>query len=410
MKPENAKILLIDDNPKNLQVAMSILDKEGYNLIYAQDGAKGIELALKNNLDLILLDIMMPQMDGYTVCQQLKSDTKTKDIPIIFLTVKDEEKDILQGFECGGVDYVTKPFYTAVLLKRVKTHLSLSHTTKELKHLNENLEKKVQEQVERLRLSDQILFQQSKMASMGEMIANIAHQWRQPLSAISASSVLLKTKFASDSFDFSTPKGINTCKSYVDDKLNDIENYVTTLSTTIDDFRSFFKPQKEMNKFNLTQIIQKSIKLLTANFKDSKIHIIHKLEDIKIVGLENELSQVLINILNNAKDVLVQDEISEEKLIFITSKKEDNFAKISIKDSGGGIKEDIMEKIFEPYFTTKHQTQGTGIGLYMTKEIIEKHMNGVIEVHNVSYSYSNRDYNGAEFIIKIPLLAKENLI
>ncbi len=401
MKKE--KILLIDDNPKNLQVAMNILDCEGYNLIYAQNGKKGIELALKNNLDLILLDIMMPHMDGYTVCQKLKSQEKTKDIPIIFLTVKDEEKDIIQGFECGGVDYVTKPFYTTILLKRVKTHLTLSRTTKELKYLNKNLAKKVKEQVEQLRLSDQILFQQSKMASMGEMIANIAHQWRQPLSAISSSTLLLKTKFASDSFDFSSQKGIDECKNYVDQKLNDVESYISTLSTTIDDFRNFFKPQKKRSKFNLKQSVQKSIKLLMANFKNSNIKIINEVEDIDIITLENEFSQVLINILNNAKDALMQDKTLKDRLIFITSKKDKDFIQLSIKDSGGGVKEDIKEKIFEPYFTTKHQTQGTGIGLYMTKEIIQKHMNGVIEVDNISYRYENIDYKGAEFIIKIPL-------
>ncbi len=403
---KNEKILLIDDNPKNLQVAMNILDSEGYNLIYAQDGEKGVELAQKNDFDLILLDIMMPQMDGYTVCQKLKSQEKTKDIPIIFLTVKDEENDIVKGFECGGVDYVTKPFYTAVLLKRVKTHLILSRTTKELKYLNENLAQKVEEQVERLRLNDQILFQQSKMASMGEMIANIAHQWRQPLSAISASTLLIKTKFASDSFDFSSQQGIDTCKSYVDQKLNDVDGYIATLSTTIDDFRNFFKPQKAKSEFNLKQIIQKSVKLLMANFRNSNIKIINEVEDIEIIALENEFSQVLINILNNAKDALMQDENLKEKLIFITSKKDEDFVQISIKDSAGGIKEDIMDKIFEPYFTTKHQTQGTGIGLYMTKEIIQKHMNGVIEAHNVSYNYENRDCKGAEFTIKIPLFLK----
>ncbi len=396
MKPENVKILLVDDNPKNLQVAMNILSKEGYNLIYAQDGKKAIELTLTNDFDLILLDVMMPQMDGYTVCEKLKSEAKTKDIPIIFLTVKDEEKDIVQGFECGGVDYVTKPFYTAVLLKRVQTHLMLAHITKDLN-------KEVAQQVEKARLQDQILFQQSKMASMGEMIANIAHQWRQPLGAISATNLLIKTKFAVDKFEYSTEKGVDECKTFVDTKLDDIADYVSTLSSTIDDFRNFFNPQKDMQLFDLKQTIQKSIKLLEANFKDSKIQIVDNSQNIKITGLENELSQVLINILNNAKEALMQNDTKDKKLIFITSREENGFIEISIKDSGGGIKENILDKIFEPYFTTKHQTQGTGIGLYMTKEIIEKHMNGVIKAKNISFSYKDEEYSGAEFTVRIPL-------
>ena len=402
MKLENAKILLIDDNPKNLQVAMNILNSEGYHLIYAQDGKKGLELALKNSFDLILLDVIMPAMNGYEVCQKLKSNPKTKDIPIIFLTVKDEEKDIVKGFECGGVDYVTKPFYTAVLLKRVKTHITLSYTTKELKQLNETLEQKVKKQVESMRLKDQILFQQSKMASMGEMIANIAHQWRQPLGAISATNLLIKTKLLVDEFELSKKEGVEECKDFIDTKLDDIADYILTLSTTINDFRNFFKPQKDISKFNLEELIQKSVKLLSANFQDNNIKIINKVKDTEMVGLENELAQVIINILNNAKDALMQNEDLKEKLIFITSTKENDFIKISIKDNAKGIKEDIMDKIFEPYFTTKHQTQGTGIGLYMTKEIVQKHMHGTIEVNNVSYEYENKKYNGAKFSIKIP--------
>ncbi len=403
MKLENAKILLIDDNPKNLQVAMNILNSEGYHLIYAQNGKKGLELALKNSFDLILLDIIMPNMNGYEVCQKLKANPKTKDIPIIFLTVKDEEKDIVKGFECGGVDYVTKPFYTAVLLKRVKTHLTLSYATNELKQLNENLEQKVKKQVENMRIKDQILFQQSKMASMGEMIGNIAHQWRQPLGAISATNLLIKTKLVVDEFDFSKKEGGDECKDFIDTKLDDIADYIVTLSTTIDDFRNFFKPQKEVSEFNLEELIQKSVKLLSANFQDSNIKIINKVKNTEIVGLENELAQVIINILNNAKDALMQSEDLKEKLIFITSTKENDFIKISIKDNAKGIKEDIMDKIFEPYFTTKHQTQGTGIGLYMTKEIIEKHMNGTIKVDNISYEYENKKCNGANFTVKIPI-------
>lgn len=163
MKTSGGKILLIDDNPKNLQVAMGILNKEGYNLIYAQDGTKGLQLANDGNFDLILLDVIMPQMNGYMVCQKLKENPKTKDIPVIFLTVKDEERDIVTGFEYGGVDYVTKPFCIEVLLKRVNTHIRLFQATKELKHLNENLAKKIEEQVQKLRLSDKMLLQQAKI-------------------------------------------------------------------------------------------------------------------------------------------------------------------------------------------------------------------------------------------------------
>ncbi len=402
----NFKILLIDDNAKNLQVAMGVLSKEGYNLVYAQDGEKGLELAKSGDIDLILLDVVMPKIDGYKVCRKLKDSPITKDIPVIFLTIKDEEQDIITGFEHGGIDYVTKPFYTEVLLKRVKTHLSLSKTTKELKHLNENLEQQVEKQVQNLRLKDQVLFQQAKMASMGEMIANISHQWRQPLSAISATSLGLKTKFALDMFELNDEKGQKECIKQVDEKLNDIETYVNTLSNTINDFRDFFKPQKDLDVFEIASVVKSSLKLLSYSLINGDITIIKNINNIKMTGFESELSQAVINILNNAKDVLNEQNVAK-KLIFISTKQVEDEAFIIIRDSGGGIKSENKEEIFKPYFTTKSENNGTGIGLWMSREIVENHMNGKIEVKNLTFNYENEEFKGVEFTIKIPISPKK---
>ena len=393
---KDKKILIIDDNPKNLQVAMSILSKEGYNLIYATSGEKGIELAKGDEFDLILLDVVMPGLNGYEVCEILKADEKTKQTPIIFLTVKDDEKDIVKGFECGGVDYVTKPFCSDVLLKRVDTHVKLFSITK-------NLEKEVEQKVESLRVKDQILFQQAKLASMGEMIANIAHQWRQPLGAISSTISVIKTKFLTNSFDFTTSKGIEECNDYIDNKLSDVEEYLLTLSSTIDDFRNFFKPQKQAVSFNVKELIQKSIKLLSANLSTLDIKIVDNSKNIKIKTLKNELSQVLINLLNNAKDAIVDNSSITKKLILLDTKVDNQNLIITIKDSGGGVDESIIDRIFEPYFTTKGKRDGTGIGLYMSKEIVHKHLKGSLEVKNVTFVHDDESYKGAEFKIKIPL-------
>jgi len=400
---KNINILIIDDNSKNLQVAMNILSKEGYHLLYAQNGRKGLEVVGKYDISLILLDVLMPSMNGYEVCKKLKASSETKHIPIIFLTVKDEERDIVKGFECGGVDYVTKPFYATVLLKRVETHLRLLQTSKELQHINANLAKEIELQVEKARVKDQILFQQSKMASMGEMVANIAHQWRQPLGAISMSVVSLKTKFALGKFNLTQKEEQERCVDEVDKKMVDIANYVTVLCETMDDFRNFFKPEKEIQKFNLNSLIEKSIKLLHSNLKNSNINIINTVESFEIRGFENAFSQVIINILNNAKDALLENRVEGKRLIFISSIKKNNLITVSIKDSAGGIKEGIMERIFEPYFSTKPQSKGTGIGLYMTQEIIQKHMNGEVSVKNVEYEYEGVTYQGANFLVKISL-------
>ncbi len=399
LKKESAHILIIDDNTKNLQIALNILSQEGYHLLYAQDGEKGLALADDNHIDLILLDVLMPKMDGYHVCHKFKENPKTKDIPIIFLTVKDEEKDIVKGFECGGVDYVTKPFYTSILLKRVETHLKL-------KMLNENLQREVKEKIEKIRFKDQMLFQQAKMASMGEMIANIAHQWRQPLGSINSAIIGMKSKLAIEKFDLTKEDGRQACINHFDEKLSNIENYTKLLSSTIDDFRNFFKPNKEKTEFMISELIQTSINLLSANFQDSRIQIITNITDTRIRTLENELIQVIINILNNAKDALLKVKSHPCKVIIIATKVESDTLTISIKDGAGGINAEIMDKIFEPYFTTKHQTNGTGIGLYMSKEIIEKHLHGTLTSTNVNFPHDDKFCNGAEFTITIPLELK----
>ena len=396
-------ILIIDDNAQNLQVALNILNKEGYNLLYAQDGKKGLALIEENHIDLILLDVMMPDMDGYSVCEELKKESTTAAIPIIFLTVKDEEHDIVRGFDCGGVDYVTKPFHTSILLKRVETHVKLSQTTKALKKLNENLQQEVQEKIEKIRLKDQMLFQQAKMASMGEMIANIAHQWRQPLSAINSVVIGLKLKLAFEKFDLSKEEEQKACILYFDDKLDNIESYTHLLSNTIDDFRNFFKPNKDKTTFQISELIKTSLNLLSANFEDSEIKVITHIQDAQLHSLENELMQVIINILNNAKDALSTHETCSSKFIMISTHTTDDTFSLSIQDSAGGISDEIIEKIFEPYFTTKHQSHGTGIGLHMSKEIIEKHLNGKLETTNANFIHEEEECYGACFTIILPL-------
>ena len=228
------------------------------------------------------------------------------------------------------------------------------------------------------------------MVSMGQMIENIAHQWRQPLSIIttSASGIKLKKQIndLDDEFLFTT--------------LDSILNTSKYLSNTIDDFRYFFRPEKEKSDFYLEQCCSKTIELINPNFINQNIKIIYKIENIKVSGYETELIQVLINILNNSKDALLSLD-NDEKFIFIDIFKKDNKAIIEINDNAGGINEEIIDKVFEPYFTTKHQSQGTGIGLFMCREIIAKHMNGQIEISNATFEFNNKSYKGA--LVKIIL-------
>ena len=263
--------------------------------------------------------------------------------------------------------------------------------TKRLKELNIILEQTIHEEITKNYEKNKILFQQNKMAAMGEMIANIAHQWRQPLSMITtvASSVKLKKEL-----------GVLE-EEDCDEAFTHIVETANYLSNTIDDFQYYFSPNKSKNNFNTKDLIDKALKLCKMDFKEKNIHIIKNVDNLKLVNFENELLQVIINILNNAKDELFKKDI--ERYIFINAYKEDGNYFINIKDNAGGISEEIIDRIFEPYFTTKHKSKGTGLGLYMSQEIMIKHIGGTIGVFNEKYTYKDEDFTGARFEIIIPL-------
>ncbi len=246
---------------------------------------------------------------------------------------------------------------------------------------------------QKLQEQEKLLAQQSKMASMGEMMENIAHQWRQPLNVISvaASGMLINREFG-----FTTPeKDIHALKS-----IGDSTQY---LSQTINDFKDFFKENKVNKKFSIKKACKKTVLLTESKFKNSGIEIIEKMSDTKIFGSHSQFTQITMNLFSNAHDVLKMQNDTRKKLILIELYEKDEKAVLKIKDSGGGISENIIDRVFEPYFTTKHKAQGTGIGLYMSMEIVRKHMNGTMTVNNESYIYEGKQYTGACFTLILPL-------
>ena len=264
-----------------------------------------------------------------------------------------------------------------------------------LKQMNKELYKKVEIEMKKNEEKHRISIQQSRMASMGEMLENIAHQWRQPLSTISVVASGIKLK-----------KELNILNDEeLDDALSHIKNATQYLSNTIEDFRNFLSKDKISSNINIRSTINKTIDLVSSTFAKEGITLVRNIQDINFASFENELIQVLMNILINAKDALENKQ--SQKLIIIKVKQHKNNIIITIKDNAGGINEDIIDKIFEPYFTTKHQFNGTGIGLYMSKLISEKHLDGEIIVRNVSFEFNNTIYQGALFKIILPLNIKE---
>ena len=262
--------------------------------------------------------------------------------------------------------------------------------TEELIKINENLEKRIEKEVNENLKKDNLLQRQSKMVAMGEMLENIAHQWRQPLSSISVGASGIKIKKELDTLD----------DKFLIETLDSIVNSTSYLSQTIEDFRNFFKPNKEKKRFYVDRCFEKSLNILKSKFDSENIKTVKNIEELSILGHETELIQVFMNILNNARDALEYSK-EDKKFIFVDIFRFKNQVVIKIKDNGGGINSSIIDKIFEPYFTTKHKSQGTGIGLYMSDQIITKHMNGLIEVSNDKFKYENNTYTGALFTITL---------
>ncbi|MCT7522300.1 ABC transporter substrate-binding protein [Aliarcobacter cryaerophilus] len=277
--------------------------------------------------------------------------------------------------------FVYRQYFIIKLNKRLKNLVNIK--TNRLKIMNKKLASRIKKELDKHQEKDRILAQQQKMVAMGQMIENIAHQWRQPLSVISTSASGLKLK-----------KQLNILED--EELIKSIEQIVDTakyLSDTIDDFRYFFKPQKDKTKFSLVKNIEKSLSFLETVLKENSIKVEFEYEDIDITAYETELMQVFINIISNSKDAFIEKKI-QDRVIFISIKNFPNRILIEIKDNAGGVEDDILDKVFEPYFTTKHQYSGTGIGLYMSNQIIKTHLNGDIFMKNCSFKYKNIEQKG----------------
>ena len=382
-------ILIVDDKPENLYTLREILKQvvipaenllSSINVIEASGGNDALSIAMKENVDLIILDIQMPDMDGFEVAKYLKKGSKTRGIPVVFLTAAFKEEEFMHhGYSLGAIDYFIKPVEKHQFINKIQLYMNLYCKTKALDSLNKNLQIKVIEEVNKYKEKEQQLLQQSRLAQMGEMISMIAHQWRQPLSSISSTSIDMQIKLQLDTYDLTLDEGRAEAKSFFLDRLSFLDTLVQNLSTTIDDFRDFYKPNKKLIEMKTQDIVTKSLYIIEAILNDNNIEIIKEFNDSKpMMVYNNEIMQVILNILKNAQDNFEEKKINKP---YIKIRTEDN--SISISDNGRGISPEIMEKIFEPYFSTKNEKNGTGLGLYMSKIIVEEHHKGTLHVENL---------------------------
>ena len=282
-------------------------------------------------------------------------------------------------------------FISLSILRAQDNMEKLVALNKELEETNKKLEENVKKEQKDNKEKSSIIYHQSKMASMGEMIGNIANLWRQPLNTISAIASGISLEIQHNTFN----------KDRLMEQLERIVSTTKTLTRTVNDFRNFYNVDNMHQEFNLSSAINKSLLISKDEIKANHIEVISTLdESIAVYALENEFIQSFLNIITNAEDALVVNiNMANKRYIFIDLYKENNKTYIKIKDNAKGIEKKIEEDIFNEYFSTKKSNENIGIGLFLTKQIIEDHMNGSLHFENASYEYEGNQYYGAEFTI-----------
>lgn len=446
-------LLLVDDNPTNLEVLATIVTHAGFEIAVANDGKNAIELLEYIKPDLILLDVMMPGIDGFEVCRYIKSSPPVADIPIIFMTALADSVDKVKGLELGAVDYIIKPFQYEELLARVRLHLKLSNLTQtlaaqndRLKEMSEKLEQRVEERTAELSKSLQTLktaqvqlVQSEKMSALGQLIAGVGHEINNPLNAITGNLShaedyiqdllrlinLYQQKFPDPGDEIEEeieeidleyliedlPKLLDSMK-FGSDRLAQISHSLRVFSRSDRDQKAYF---------DLHEGIDSSILLLTNRLKGKgdrpKIEIVKEYGEIPLVQCyPGQINQVFMNLLANAIDSLesrfakdaleescimtpdLEERTHEDKpTVWIRTKlDQEGYAIVKFSDNGIGIPPEVQDRLFEPLFTTKPVGKGTGLGLSICHQI-------AVEKHGGTLTCFSEPGQGAEFIITVPI-------
>jgi two-component system, NtrC family, sensor kinase len=409
-------ILIVDDVPANLNLLTGILRQHGYKVRPAPSGSLALEAAQHAPPDLILLDIHMPEMDGFEVCRRLKADEALKEIPVVFISALTETKDKIRAFDAGGVDYITKPFQVEEVLARVKTHLELRRYRRELKRKNKRLKKTVND----LKTAQIRLIQSEKMAALGVLSAGVAHEINNPVNFIKTSILSLQRDV--DDLLKVANLGVSCCGDSIESgckeirKLQEELEYETILTEIpglfgsilkgirrteeiVRSLRTFARQDEMMSKaVDIREIIDSALIMLRNRYKRTT-NVVREYGNVPpIPCYVGKMSQVMINVLANAIDAIESKESSDPHQITIKTEvvERDNrrYAVVHIADTGKGIPEELIHKVFDPFFTTKAVGKGVGLGLFITRNIVQEHR-GYIEA-------SSQPGQGATFLIFLP--------
>lgn len=436
---EKYTILIVDDNPKNLGFVVEYLEEFGLTILVSQDGESALKRANFAHPQLILLDILMPGIDGFETCRRLKANPQTKNIPVIFMTALATPEDKIKGFEVGAVDYVTKPIQHQEVWARVKTHLQIYLLNQQLEQQNQLLQQLVAERtaelsqaLENLQQSQLQLVKHEKMSILGQLVAGVAHEINNPLGFI-AGNLQHAQEYIKDLLKYlqsyqhyypnPVPEMVNLAEEIdLEYIMEDLPEIIASMKEGTDRIRAISKSMRTFSRadtakkvpFNIHEGIDSTLIILKhrlkANQKRSEIQIIKSYSQLpKIQCYPGQLNQVFMNLIANAIDAL--EELNEQQCkdqmkyhphklyqLFIQTKL--NSAKthviISIKDNGIGITPEVQSRLFEYLYTTKEPGKGTGLGLSISRQIVQDKHGGDLTCHSTPGE-------GTEFVISLPI-------
>ncbi|MEM6402445.1 MAG: response regulator [Cyanobacteria bacterium P01_D01_bin.116] len=429
-------ILVIDDSPTNLEILHDVLGSAGYEVLVEMDGVSGIEQVESNPPDLILLDVMMPKIDGFETCRRLQENPLTKDIPIIFITALTEAEEKVKGLNLGAVDYITKPFEQEEVLARINLHLKLRKLNLELDKQKQELEIRVKERtfelsqaLEELKQTQLQLVHTEKISSLGQLVAGVAHEINNPIGFIST-NLYYADQYIEDLLKLVHlfQKNCSNPGSEIEEQIEamDLEHIekdlpklmssmklgTDTIKGIMQSLRNFSRSDGKSKKFvDIHEGIEATLMILQHRLKAyPRRPAIQVLKDYSILPkvqcYPGQLNQVFMNLLANAIDVLEEsincqysaecDRPIQNPQIRIVTTIDKHQVIVKIADNGKGIPESVQNEIFQPFFTTKPEGKGTGLGLSISHQIIT-------ENHGGNLQCISDPGKGTEFLIQIPL-------
>ncbi|RZT01247.1 Histidine kinase-, DNA gyrase B-, and HSP90-like ATPase [Duganella sp. CF402] len=387
-------ILIVDDSPSYLAALLDRLERHGFLIVLAQTAAEGLMRAAFAEPDLILLDVVMPDIDGFEACRRLKAGKNTKDIPVIFMTGLTDPKQKVTGFDAGGVDYITKPFQIEEVLARINTHLALRRANRELHDMIATLAKARED-----------LVHNEKLAGLGALVAGIAHELNTPI----GNSLMAATTFEMQTEDIgrhiSAEGGITRkeFEHYIENARMSVDILSRNLHRAADIVTNFKQvavdqTSSQRRSFLLDEVIAGNVLTLQPTIKRTPFTIQQRVpHDLMMESYPGPLGQVVTNLINNA--ILHGYEGRSEGVIAVSAQlSAQGWVTLSVEDHGVGIARDDLPRIFDPFFTTKMGVGGSGLGLNIVHNIVTEILGGRIDV-------SSEVGGGTRFTLTLPMSA-----